>query len=223
MTIKEAIEQRHTVRKYTDKELSADIVEKLNQRIEKRNKEYRIQMQLVTGKTDGFNAIVKLILAKGVKNYLILAGPDKSETDENLGYCGIDIALFAQTLGLNSWWVGGTFNRGKMTEKVNQLGKEKVIGIITLGYGKENGKPHKSKNTSEVSHYDGGEEPVWFKDGVKTALLAPTALNKQKFWIESNGDTVSITCDNGIFTGADLGIVKYHFEVGAGTDNFKWK
>lgn len=48
------------------------------------------------------------------------------------------------------------------------------------------------------------------------ALLAPTAINQQKFEIELNNDgTVSFHDKGGIFSKVDLGIVKYHFEVGA--------
>jgi hypothetical protein len=37
-------------------------------------------------------------------------------------------------------------------------------------------------------------------------------------------DTVlSMECNNGIYSDVDLGILKYHFEVGAGRDNFVWE
>lgn len=41
--------------------------------------------------------------------------------------------------------------------------------------------------------------------------------------ITGKDNEVSISCDNGKWSGTDLGIVKYHFEVGAGKDNFQWK
>ena len=39
----------------------------------------------------------------------------------------------------------------------------------------------------------------------------------------ADGIGLIITCDNGIFTGVDTGLVKYHFELGAGKENFEWK
>ena len=131
---------------------------------------------------------------------------------------GADLMLYCQTLGLNTWWVGGTFNRMKMEEKAKG---EKVIGIIALGYGATQGKPHKSKDPSEVATYE-GETPLWFKRGVAAALLAPTALNKQNFQIYGKGDEVSIAYEPGTFAGEDLGLVKYHFKLGAGKDSFRW-
>ena len=36
------------------------------------------------------------------------------------------------------------------------------------------------------------------------------------------GRRVELRCENGIFSGVDAGLVKYHFELGAGTENFEW-
>ena len=175
MTMKEAMQERHMVRKYLDKPIPADIVETLNDRIRKLNNDHGIEMKLITEDKSAFSTVVRLILAKGVRNYIILAGKEADDLSEKLGYASADIMLFAQTLGLNTWWVGGTFNRGK-----------------------------------------------WFKDGITAALLAPTALNKQPFNITGDGNKVAINCEGGIFAGANLGLVKYHFEIGAGKENFEW-
>ena len=145
-----------------------------------------------------------------------MAGPDGA--DELCGYCGADLMLYAQTLGLNTWWVGGTYNRKGAQEKSEGA---KPVGIIAVGYGQTQGVPHKTKTAEQVSSYD-GEAPKWFKDGIEAALLAPTALAKQAFTISGIENKVSISCDNGIFTGVDTGLVKYHFELGAGKDNFEW-
>ena len=80
----------------------------------------------------------------------------------------------------------------------------------------------KTKKAEQVGSYD-GKAPQWFKDGIEAALLAPTALAKQAFTISGTENKVSISCDNGIFTGVDTGLVKYHFELGAGKDNFQWE
>ena len=55
------------------------------------------------------------------------------------------------------------------------------------------------------------------------ALLVPTAINQQKFYIERENDEIMITAGIGPCSKIDLGIVKYHFEMGAGKNNFKWK
>jgi hypothetical protein len=64
--------------------------------------------------------------------------------------------------------------------------------------------------------------PVWFKNGVKAAMMAPTAMNQQRFHISLEGEDAVITAGIGPMTKIDLGIVKCHFEIGAGKDNFTW-
>ena len=95
------------------------------------------------------------------------------------------------------------------------------VGIIAVGYGQTQGTQHKMKKAEDVSAYV-GDAPGWFREGVDAALLAPTALAKQAFFIKGEGSAVHIDCDNGIFSGVDTGLVKYHFELGAGKGCFEW-
>jgi hypothetical protein len=214
----EAMQKRHMVRKYTDKPLSDEIIAKINERIELNNKTYNLNMKLMINNSKGVSSIMKLIMARGVNNFIILAGDVSGNLDERLGYSGADIMLYAQTLGLNTWWVGGTFNRSVR----RYVDNKKVTGIIAIGYGQTQGVPHKSKNVEDVSKYEGTIIPPWFISGVDGALLAPTALNKQDFMLIGNGNRVKIECSNGIFTGSNVGLIKYHFELGAGKENFEW-
>lgn len=220
MTLEEAMRARHTVRRYTDQRLPRDVLERLRERIRKNNETHDLTMSLVTENTEAFGPALRLFLAKGVRNYLVLAGKDTPGLDENIGYCGTDVMLFAQTLGLNSWWVGGTYSR-KGLQKNAAPEAEKLLGLIALGYGAVQGVPHKSRRAEEIAAYD-GEAPEWFAKGTEALLLAPTALNKQAFTLRGEGRRVSLTCDNGVFSGVDLGIGKYHFELGAGKENFDW-
>lgn len=219
MDLKEAMEQRHMVRKYQDKQIPKDLIQKLNERVEENNKKYNLTIRLMIDNEKSIGAIVKMILAKNVKNYFIMAGDESEDIDERLGYAGADLMLYAQTLGLNTWWIGGMFNRSVSKFVDNK----KVSGTVAVGYGETNGVQHKSKTTIDVSKYDNTIIPAWFEAGVEAALLAPTALNKQDFMIIGNGNKVRIENDNGIFTGVNRGLIKYHFELGAGKDNFEWE
>lgn len=221
MDIKEAMSARHTVRKYTDRPIPPEVVAMLRERIRQNNEAYGLCMQLVTENADAFNAVLKMVLAKGVLNYIVLAGPDTEDLGEKIGYSSADVMLYAQTLGLNTWWVGGTFSRKGVKKNISFSEGQKILGIVAVGYGETQGVPHKSKNPEEISAYQ-GEAPTWFHQGVAAVLLAPTALNKQAFTITAVGDQVTMQCKNGAFSGVDLGIGKYHFELGAGKENFTW-
>ncbi len=221
MDMREAMFLRHTVRKYIAKTIPQEVVTALDGRIRQNNEAYHLNMQLMTENTDAFNAVLKIVLAKGVHNYIIRAGPDTEALCEKVGYAGADIMLYAQTLGLNTWWVGGTFSRKGVEKHIALLDGQKLLGVLVVGYGQTQGTPHKSKRAEDISAYQGGA-PAWFARGVEAVLLAPTALNKQAFTIQGNGNQVMMACDNGAFSGVDLGIGKYHFELGAGKENFTW-
>lgn len=119
----------------------------------------------------------------------------------------------AQQLGLNTCWVAMTYSKIPGAFKVEK--GEKVTVVISLGYGQTEGISHKSKALEEVSNVS-SSTPVWFKSGVEAALLAPTAMNQQKFYFTYDNDNVTVKAGTGFYTKVDLGIVKYHFEVGAG-------
>ena len=95
-----------------------------------------------------------------------------------------------------------------------------VLGVVAVGYGATQGVQHKLKPASEVSAYE-GVAPQWFNNGVEAALLPPTALNKLSFFVKGQGNKVALTYKEGAFAGVDKGLVKYHFELGAGKENFE--
>ena len=95
--------------------------------------------------------------------------------------------------------------------------------MITVGHGKSRGVKRKSKTPQQVSNQT-SDSPQWFKQGVAAALLAPTAVNQQQFYFTLHNDgCVSAKAKFGPYAKMDLGIVKYHFEIGAGTENFTWR
>lgn len=214
-----AMKTRHTVRKFDGASLSFEDKKKLEERAALLNSQLDLSILLVESEKTPLNMMGKVMLGgQGVNSYYILAADDREGVDETLGYASSDLVLYAQSLGLNTWWIGGTFNR--KTVSVSVPGK-KVVGIVAVGHGLTQGVPHKSKTPDQVSSYT-GEAPKWFKDGVDAALLAPTALNRQLFTIKGEGNKVSLTYKSGPMSDIDRGIVKHHFELGAGKENFEW-
>lgn len=221
MNIFEAIENRHSVRSYNDKKIEDEVVEKLELLIKEINKKTGLHLQLILDEPKAFDSLLaRYGKFSNVKNYIALVGKKGKDIDELLGYYGERLVLEAEMLGLNSCWVGGTFSRRKSQVVLEK--KEKLRGVIALGYGKVKGKAHKSKSIEKLCSVK--NMPTWFKSGMKAASLAPTALNQQKFHfmlVEENvvyGDSIG-----GFYSYIDLGIVKYHFEIGAGRNNFTWK
>lgn len=220
MTLEEAISSRHSVRQYQNKPLEAEIIAELQSEIDACNATSGMNIQLVTNEPKAFDSFMAHYgKFSGVTSYLALIGKNDSELDEKCGYFGERLALRAQQLGLNSCWVAMSYQKIKSAYVVGN--GEKLCLVIALGYGKTQGVAHKSKTPAEVVKTD-VEMPDWFKKGVEAALLAPTAMNQQKFSFALSGNKVTVKAGMGFYAKVDLGIVKYHFEIGAGKENFCW-
>ncbi len=105
---------------------------------------------------------------------------------------------------------------------------EVVKAYVAIGYGETQGVGHRIKRVDQVSNVS-DQTPTWFLEGVKAALLAPTAVNQQKFsfeYVGMNGKRHQVRAKRGFsligYTKMDLGIAKYHFETVAGKEQFDW-
>ena len=118
--------------------------------------------------------------------------------------------LKCQELGLNTCWVAMTHGKSKAEIRRGQ----KLLIIISLGYGETQGVPHKSKSIAELGQAD--QKTEWFEKGMEAVSLAPTAVNQQKFYFELKNGIVTAKNLGGFYSRIDLGIVKYHFEAVTG-------
>lgn len=227
MTTQEAIEARHSVRAYREQPLTAEVVRGLEERIATLNRDGRLHMQLVQNEPRAFQGtLAKYGKFRGVSNYVVVAGQKADDLDERAGYYGEQLVLLAQTLGLNTCWVGLSYQKVAGTYVLEE--GERIVCYIAIGYGETQGAGHKTKTVEQVSNASDAT-PAWFRQGVEAALLAPTAVNQQKFSFEYVGrkdGRHGVRAKRGFsvigYTRMDLGIAKYHFEVGAGRDNFQW-
>ena len=220
MTICEAIEARHSVRSYKNMPIPKGLVKELQNEIELINGEKDMHIQLCINEPGAFSGLrAHYGNFKGVENYIAVVGKKSGSLDERLGYYGEGLVLKAQILGLNTCWVGQTYNKNKCHALVAK--GEKIPCVIAIGYGETQGVPHKSKPME--TRYKAENPPEWFIKGMEAVMLAPTAINQQKFIFELKGDAVSAKATGKIYANLDLGIAKYHFEVGAGKENFIWE
>ena len=233
MTIQEAIEARHSVRAYKEQPLAEDAVKVLEEQIAALNKEQHLHIQLVVNEPKAFKGtLAKYGKFRNANNYIVMAGKKADDLDERIGYYGEQLVLLAQTLGLNTCWVGLSYTKVPETYVLDE--GEKVVCYISIGYGETQGRGHKIKTVEQVSKSTvkvdaNGDDMLWFKNGVEAALLAPTAVNQQKFSFEYVGmkdGHHQVHAKKGFsmigYTQMDLGIAKYHFEIGAGKENFEW-
>ena len=220
MDILDAIQTRHSVRSYLQKPLEDGVKSALQNEIRAINQEAGLHFQLVVNEPKAFDSLMaRYGKFSGVTNYIALVGKKSPNLDELCGCHGERLVLLAQQLGLNTCWAAMTYR--KVPGAFQLAPGEKLVLVIALGYGEAQGIPHKSRPAADVANVSGA--PEWFRAGVDAALLAPTAMNQQKFTLTLENGKVRAKAGTGFYTRIDLGIVKYHFEAGAGKENFQWE
>ena len=227
MTLQEAIQARHSVRKYKAQPLSDAHARALQEKIAELNNEGDLHIQLIQNEPKAFKGVFAYGKFYDVTNYVVMIGKKADDLDERIGYYGEQLVLFAQTLGLNTCWVGLSYTKIPDTYVLDE--GEKIGCYIAIGYGETQGVAHKIKRIDQVSNVS-DDSPEWFRRGVEAALLAPTAINQQKFSFEllptEEGQLPRVLAKRHFslvgYTQMDLGIARYHFELAAGTQNFQW-
>lgn len=210
MDILEIMKKRHSVRQYTNQPIEQDKQIELNKLIMQINKEAKLNIQIIYDDPKCFDSFMAhRVNFSGVNNYIALVGEKSPNLEQQLGYYGEKIVLKAQELGLNTCWVALTHGKSKAVINNN----EKLVCLISIGYGVNQGVSHKNKPLCKVCN-ESENMPEWFLTGVNAALLAPTAMNQQRFFFELLPDgNVKASHKTGFYTNLDLGIVKYHFET----------
>lgn len=215
MDIIQAIRQRHSVRAYTERKIEEEKRQKLDALINKCNEESGLHIQIRYDDSAGFDSrLAHYGKFRNVNNYIVMAGEPSDDLEEKCGYYGEKIVLEAQMMGLNTCWAALTFNKSNVKKLIPE--GEKIVLVIAIGYGETQGILHKSKSL-ESTVVTKGRMPDWFRKGAEAALLAPTAMNQQKFKMGmKDGSPVIRIAGRGFYTKIDLGIVKYHFEAASG-------
>lgn len=209
MDMLEVMKNRHSVRQYKDQAIENSKREEINALIKQANADSGLSMQVFYDEPKCFDSFMahygKFV---NVKNYIAIVGT--KDQQEKAGYYGEKIVLKCQEMGLNTCWVAMT--HGKSQAKIQK--GQKLLIIISLGYGDNQGVAHKSKSLDVLGKAD--KETEWFKKGMEAASLAPTAMNQQKFLFELKNGTVTAKSLGGFYSTIDLGIAKYHFEAVTG-------
>lgn len=231
MDITQAIRERHSVRSFTDREIPKDTRDQLEAEILRCNAAGNLSIRLVCDEAEAFDStMARYGKFDNVRNYLVLAGPPSEGLEQRCGYYGERLVLLAQQLGLNTCWVAVTFKKRYVKKMLGE--RDKLVVVIALGYGTTQGSSHKVKRAEDVCAVPAGSTaPAWFSSGVEYALLAPTAVNQQRFLIEltegsdeEGRPVVSLTGKSGAYSEVDLGIVRLHFEAGVAgaSGSFSW-
>ncbi|MBO4360566.1 MAG: nitroreductase, partial [Eubacteriaceae bacterium] len=164
----EAIRQRHSVRRYTPEPIRADHTEAMKELIAEAQEKSGLEIRLVLDEPKAFDCFLSHYGSfRNVRNYMVISCPKDGDYDEIVGYWGEFLVLEAQKMGLRTCWVALTYRK---TEEVKRIREGYRLSIvISIGYGENDGKPHRSKKPEDVSNID-KDSPQWFAEGIEAAL-----------------------------------------------------
>ncbi len=224
MTLSEAIFSRASCRDYSPQPIASVQRQQLEKAVAQCSRRAGLRIQLICGRPEPFSSFFKSWgHIRNASNFLLFAGPaGDPELEEKCGYYGEELILTAQTMGLRSCWVGGTYDKKHCMSHI--LEDEELVCIAAIGYpapAKE--KPRSLKPLDALA--SGLEDaPRWFMDGMAAVQRAPSAMNRQgyRFTFRQDGSVRVRLSGTGSFALVDLGIAKRHFELGAHGGEWAW-
>lgn len=123
MSIENIIKKRHSVRNYDDKEISNELIDKINKYIGNIETPFtnRIRIQAVKeGDSKESKKLGTYGMIKGASNFLVTACEGNAGDYEAIGYALEKVILYCTSLGLGTCWIGGTFNKGNFAKAINR-------------------------------------------------------------------------------------------------------
>ena len=223
MTLSEAVFIRSSCRSYLADPISSDQRRQLWKAIKQVNHRSGLCVRLVCGRPDPFLPPAGGPL-KGVRHYLVLAGPaDLPDLEERCGYYGEELVLTAASMGLDTCWVGGTYDRSSCLCHLEQ--GEELVCVAAVGRGARTApdRPNPSRAAPNLCQAP-AQAPDWFAAGLACVHRAPSARNRRgyRFAYLEDGTAQARLAGAGSFALVDLGIAKLHFELGAHGGRWTW-
>lgn len=247
----DAVKIRKSVRTFTGEPLTEKDKTLINEYLENTDNLTGIhgnvmKVRLIETKDRTTSKIGTYGIIKNAPAYLVVTSVNTKDAMLDCGYVVERFLLFLADHGLGTCWMGGTFNRSKLTEQI-QLSEDEMVPIITpVGYG------HHKRSLSDklIRNLAKGDDrlnfdDLFFKDafnkgvidqGLRERLenvrLAPSASNKQpwRVLVDSNGNAHFYIRRTPNYAGEklgydiqwlDMGIAASHYELAL--NNFKFK
>ena len=140
----------------------------------------------------------------GAPSALMMIGKeDEPAVQECVGYLGEAALLEATSLGLDTCWIAGFFDRTLASALLPLVPGERVWAISPLGYAQPRPRTgervmkrlvgaHKRRPIEDIAPgFDPHTWPAWAAEGVRLARVAPSAINRQPWRFDFEADTTA--------------------------------
>lgn len=244
-SITEIIKSRYSCRTFDSKNIENETLNKLNDYIEKINEEAKSakinsRFLYVSSKENSNKSISKLGtygVISGAESFIIGIADKDNHDALKFGYLYEKLILFATDLGLNTCWLGGTFNKNDFQQNSSLLENEFIPIVSPVGYKKS--KPRIFETAMRAVVGANNRKPwneLFFDENISKPLnesadkyavplqmvrLGPSASNKQPWRIIKNRNMyhffICRTKGYGVMSFDmqmnDIGIAMCHFEL----------
>lgn len=230
-SITEIIKQRKSVRSYSDKVISEDLIEEIENYINNVDNPFDIKVRVSLIKKENYDGVVRLGtygVIKGAKYFLIAACENKEFSLEAVGYTFEKTILYCTSLGLSTVWLGGTFSRSSFKKTIN-LREDEILPIVSpIGYESDSksfiqkliNNNGNRKEFSEIFFENNFSTPLTsdiddiYKEVLEMVRLAPSSMNSQPWRIiKENEDLHIYTSGKGSMNKIDIGIALAHIDM----------
>ena len=238
MDVKEAMDQRISLRAYDQKPIEQEKLSQLQEAIDVANTQMAEEapdhpaILTIEGPhlEDGTSVHMKNRSIVGPIYHYVAGYCEDAIARELIGYYGEKIVLLATQLGIGSCWIAETMDWKTLArDEYNGL---KLGIIISIGYAPEK-IPLKqegirtairlrTKKPVQIMTANGAptepeQMPEWFNRGINAVLACPTAINMLPVVFDLTDDVVSASMpkQRHLVQDYDLGISKLHFELAA--------
>lgn len=228
MDIIEAIEKRVSCRAFTNQPVEQEKFDALAKEAARINEETGLHFQLYGPRENGTAIDMSdNMFATNPPCYAALVAKKDPIEEEKLGYYGEQLVLLAETMGLSTCWVAGTFNRE--TTRVDLAEGEVLHDVVPIGYAPAKmpfkqrtiraGIRRRSKALEDL--YRGpvplDKAPDWIRACIDAVWKGPSAINEQPVVFVQDDVNGPVRAELiRVKTGmeyTDLGIAKYHFAI----------
>jgi nitroreductase len=191
MDIHDAIFYRRSIKKYSNKRISKDLMEVIKDitgGLDKLDKDIDIEVHIIE-REDKIkkNKTFKL----NAPYYIVVTSEEKEGYLQNVGYTLQKVLLELVTLGLGTCWIDSSFNKKVIAESIDIKEDHIPVIMIAFGYADKNEKLFR-KDIDEFKRRSKKDickkvEDKW-KDILEAARLAPSFKNSQPwFFYQGNG------------------------------------
>lgn len=202
-SVEKTVRERHSVRTYEDRALSAQEKDSLNAYIAGLTNPFSAEVSfrlLETSATVNGAKLGTYGVIKGARDFVGASVADGELALEALGYSLESLILYATSLGLGTCWLGGTFDRSGFSSAMNLKKGHLFPAISPVGHPGEKkrardtlmkwvAKSNQRKEWNDLFFHEDFSHPLAKADAGDFAFalemlrLAPSAVNKQPWRI----------------------------------------